>query len=147
MILASGSDMRLRPSLRCEWPRRSGAGGIRGGAATAQGWSVTSTTADIPTLTRVMVTGHHLSSVTSLGSHPAPPVEHNLLLTPRSDWSIAFGDNITYQCEVGMFFETQEVDPTLKEVIVPCIETIGEINSPKRAQCFLLVFPPHFLIR
>ena len=28
-----------------------------------------------------------------------------------------------------MFFETQEVDPTLTEVIVPCIETIGEKNS------------------
>ena len=147
MILASGSDMRLSLSLRCERPRRSSAGGTRGGAATAQGWSVTSTTADIPTLTQVMVTGHHLSSVTSLGSHPAPPVERNLLLTPRSDWTVAFGDNITYQCEVGMFFETQEVDPTLKEVIVPCIETIGETNPPKRAQCFLLVFPTHFLIR
>ena len=95
----------------------------------ALGWCVTFITADTPTLTRVMVTGHHLSSLTSLGSHAAPPADHNLLLTPRSDWSVAFGDNITYQCEEGMFFETQEVDPTLTEVIVPCIETIGEINS------------------
>ena len=60
------------------------------------------------------------------GSHPAPPAEHNLLLTSRDDWSVAFGDNITYQCEEGMFFETQEVDPTLTELTVPCLETIGE---------------------
>ena len=95
----------------------------------ALGWYVTFTTADTPTLTRVMVTGHHLSSLTSLGSHAAPPEDHNLLLTPRSDWSVAFGDHITYRCKAGMFFETQEVDPTLTEVIVPCIETIGEKNS------------------
>lgn len=25
-----------------------------------------------------------------------------------------------------MFFETQEIDPTLTELIVPCMETIGE---------------------
>ena len=48
------------------------------------------------------------------------------MLTSRSDWSVAFGDNITYQCKAGMFFETQEIDPTLTELIVPCMETIGE---------------------
>ena len=64
--------------------------------------------------------------LSSSGSHNAPPGENNLLLTPRDDWTFAFGDNITYRCEAGMFFETQEVDPTLTELIVPCMETIGE---------------------
>ena len=61
-----------------------------------------------------------------LGSPPAPPGENDLVLVSRDDWAVKFGDNITYQCEPGMFFETQEVDPSLTEVTVPCVETIGE---------------------
>ena len=49
------------------------------------------------------------------------------MLTARGDWSVPFGENITYQCEEEMFFETEELDPTLTELIVPCIETIGEL--------------------
>ena len=49
-----------------------------------------------------------------------------MVLVSRDDWAVKFGDNITYQCEPGMFFETQEVDPSLTEVTVPCVETIGE---------------------
>ena len=61
-----------------------------------------------------------------VGSHPAPPGENDLVLVSRDDWAVKFGDNITYQCEPGMFFETQEVDPSLTEVTVPCVESIGE---------------------
>lgn len=98
----------------------------------ARGWSASSTTADIPMMTLVLITCYgnfFKSATTSSGSHNAPPAEYNLLLTPRDDWTVAFGDNITYQCEAGMFFETQEVDPTLTELIVPCMENIGEYVS------------------
>lgn len=66
------------------------------------------------------------------GFHEPPSAVYNLVLKQFSSWNVPFGNNIVYQCESGMFFENNEVDPTQNELKVQCINDVGEYNTPIR---------------
>ena len=66
------------------------------------------------------------------GSHQPPPTDHHLKLKSRSNWDVDFGTSITYECETGMHFENDEIDPTQDNIDVECINEVGEYNTPVR---------------
>ena len=68
---------------------------------------------------------------TGPGSHAPPPSENNLHLDVNFDVSIRLGENVTYKCNEGMFFENDTIfHPMKTEMQVECIEGVGEYNTP-----------------
>ena len=59
-------------------------------------------------------------------------LNHKKTTAFRVNWTVGFGDYIMYECELGMFFENQELDPTQYQIEVGCMDTIGEYNTPVR---------------
>ena len=65
--------------------------------------------------------------------HNLPPQKNNIDLVAdgrdNDTWKVNIDDTITYKCDGSRYFENDEVDPTVTELKVKCLNT-GEYESP-----------------
>ena len=80
----------------------------------------------------VCVIHHCRHPFDDLGGFDEPPAGNNLNLVDRSDWDVEFDTTITFKCDDGMHVENEEIDPTVTEYDVKCIDVIGEYDTPVR---------------
>ena len=66
------------------------------------------------------------------GGHEAPDSSLKISLKDETDWQIAFGGNVTYECEAGTHIENDEIDPTQTFIQVFCLQDVGEYDTPVR---------------
>ena len=66
------------------------------------------------------------------GGFSKPPDANNLNLLERTNWDVAFDTSITFQCDDGMHIENTEIDPSVTQYDVNCINVIGEYDTPVR---------------
>ena len=66
------------------------------------------------------------------GGFEEPPKENNLNLVERTNWDVAFETIITFKCDDGMHIENEEIDPSISQYGVKCIDMLGEYDTPMR---------------
>ena len=64
------------------------------------------------------------------GQHDPPPAENQIILIEETNWDIAFGSSITYECAPNTFIENNNDDPLERAINVDCIADQGIYNTP-----------------